>query len=99
MRREFTAKVEGQARERAKGHCEECGGRFTHGKSNVDHIKPCALGGSNELNNAQVLCTGCHMKKTMEEDMPSIRKGNLKAVRGLEVASGMSEIQRRFRIK
>jgi 5-methylcytosine-specific restriction endonuclease McrA len=99
MRREFTAKVEEQARARAAGRCEECGGMLKPGHSQVDHIKPCALGGSNELDNAQVLCTVCHLRKTMELDMPSIRKGDKDAKPKLEVASGMTEIQRRFGIK
>jgi 5-methylcytosine-specific restriction endonuclease McrA len=98
-RQEFTAKVEEQARARAAGRCEECGGMLKPGHSQVDHIKPCALGGSNELANAMVLCTVCHLKKTMDADMPSIRKGDRKATKQLEVASGMSEIARRFGIK
>ena len=98
-RLEFTAKVEQQARERAKGLCEECRGQLKPGHSEVDHIKPCALGGTNELSNARVLCSACHIAKTQTDDMPSIRKGDKKATKQLEVAAGMSEIARRFGIK
>lgn len=93
----FSAKVQDQARERANGLCEECGGQLKPGQSQVDHKKPKALGGANDLANAQVLCTACHLSKTMDSDMPSIRKGNKQATRQLEVASGHSEIWRRFK--
>jgi 5-methylcytosine-specific restriction endonuclease McrA len=92
----FSAKVQDQARARANGFCEECGGLLKPGQSQVDHIKPRALGGTNELSNAQVLCTADHLKKSQTLDMPAIRKGDKKATRQLEVADGMSEIARRF---
>ena len=42
--------------------CSKCG------KSDIpltlDHIKPIALGGKNELKNSQLLCIPCHVKKT-----------------------------------
>lgn len=95
MRSEFTADVEEQARKRAGGRCEKCGGLFLK-KSQVDHIKPCALGGTNELSNAQVLCTVCHLQKTMDDDMPKIRKADRKGKRPVETAEGKTEIQRRY---
>jgi 5-methylcytosine-specific restriction endonuclease McrA len=36
-----------------------------------DHIEPVALGGTNTLDNIQVLCTGCHREKT-RHDMQAI---------------------------
>lgn len=33
----------------------------------IDHIKPLCLGGSNELDNLQLLCKGCHSEKCKEE--------------------------------
>ena len=100
MRREFSAKVEEQARERAGGRCEECGGLLMPGRSEVDHIKPCELGGGNELANARVLCLRCHMVKTVDEDLPQMRKADKKAkAASVEHVRGLTEIQRRFGIK
>jgi 5-methylcytosine-specific restriction endonuclease McrA len=31
----------------------------------VDHIKPLAQGGSNDLTNKQLLCIDCHREKTV----------------------------------
>lgn len=43
--------------------CVLCGQAATE----VDHIKPIALGGSWSLDNAQSLCGSCHLLKTMRE--------------------------------
>lgn len=37
-------------------------------KYEIDHIKPLASGGSNNLDNLQALCTSCHKEKTAEEN-------------------------------
>lgn len=34
----------------------------------VDHVKPLAAGGDDSLDNLQVLCTGCHIEKTRQEN-------------------------------
>jgi 5-methylcytosine-specific restriction protein A len=98
IRQEFTAHVEDQALKRADGKCEECGGQLKPGRFQVDHIKPCALGGDNSLENAQVLCVVCHVKKSMDFDMPEVRKADRKSrtMRKMEVAAGQPEIARRF---
>lgn len=94
MRSEFTARIEEQARARAGGRCEKCGGLLK--RSHVDHITPCALGGTNELSNAQVLCVVCHLQKTMDEDIPAIRRADRKGKKPLATAEGKTEIQRRY---
>jgi len=54
--------------ERAMGVCEECmaWSRVTPG-TEVDHIKPKAQGGSDSLDNLQLLCESCHRIKTARE--------------------------------
>ena len=33
----------------------------------IDHIRPLAAGGANDISNLQALCKDCHLKKTVEE--------------------------------
>ncbi|MBZ9569989.1 HNH endonuclease [Methanobrevibacter sp. TMH8] len=44
--------------------CKLCG---TTKNLTVDHIKPRANGGTNDLNNLQTLCCSCNIKKGIEE--------------------------------
>ena len=99
MSRNFSAKVEDEAEARAAGRCEDCGGQLKPGKYQFDHIKPHGMGGESTLENCMVRCTICHMKKTMDDDMPPMRKADkqAKVKKQLPVAAGVSEIQRRFR--
>lgn len=73
---EFTAKTKDKAFERAKGLCELCAAPLQVGRLHYDHRLPCALGGTNDLANCQVLCTPCHTEKTSKEDVPRIRKAD-----------------------
>jgi 5-methylcytosine-specific restriction protein A len=43
--------------------CVKCGARAT----DVDHIKPRAFGGGDELTNLQSLCKTCHRSKTGQQ--------------------------------
>ena len=70
----FSRKVMSQAKQRANGRCEKCGGDLK-GTGEVDHILPDALGGKPELANAQVLCKPCHKEKTTD-DVQRIRKSD-----------------------
>jgi 5-methylcytosine-specific restriction protein A len=48
--------------------CAGCGHRDVTGASlQIDHITRQADGGSDELGNLQVLCTGCHKDKSAAE--------------------------------
>lgn len=49
---------------------EECKGlKFLPVTKNLDHIKPLFLGGTNDIDNAQLLCPNCHQLKTRKERM------------------------------
>jgi 5-methylcytosine-specific restriction endonuclease McrA len=57
------------ARERANGHCEECG--HSH-RTQCDHAVPVTQGGSHHHSNLRMLCAGegtckCHERKTAQE--------------------------------
>lgn len=95
----FSAKIEEQAEARAAGRCEDCGGLLKPGKYHHDHVKACGLGGDNSLENCRVRCVRCHLTKTLEEDMPTMRKADrqAKVKKNLPVAAGVPEIARRFR--
>ncbi len=41
----------------AKARCKECG---TTENLSVNHIKPLALGGTNDEDNLEILCRKCH---------------------------------------
>ena len=64
-------------------------------------VKPHALERrrKHSLENCRVRCTVCHLKKTMDDDMPAIRTADRKAKvkKQLIVADGDPEIMRRFR--
>src|SRR5215510_14599259 len=74
MRQEFPARVKVAAFERAKGHCENCGGRLTTGKIRYEHINPDGLTGAPTLENCGVYCATCWRVKTYTYDIPAIAK-------------------------
>ena len=47
-----------------QGICPGCRDRFTEDEFHIDHIIPLAHGGSNELNNLQLLCRDCNLRKS-----------------------------------
>lgn len=73
-RMEFSTKTKRQALERCKGHCEGCGASLWQKARIFDHRIPCALGGTNDLENCNVLCTTCDDVKTDKKDIPVIAK-------------------------
>lgn len=62
-RRDFTAAIKAAVRERNNFTCEypKCN---TYPATEVDHMIPEALGGSSTIDNAMLLCTACHRRKT-----------------------------------
>jgi hypothetical protein len=47
--------------------CPICTKTYLKSEFQYDHIEPLAIGGSNDLDNFQALCKGCHLQKTQEE--------------------------------
>lgn len=62
-RKEFTAAIKTAVRERNNFTCEYPGCN-TYPATEVDHIVPEGLGGLSTYDNAQLLCTACHARKT-----------------------------------
>ena len=46
-----------------RGHCAGCGNHYRDKDLALDHIVPRAAGGSDELDNLQLLCTACNSTK------------------------------------
>lgn len=59
----FTQRQRIQYAARQKYHCKCCG-RMLDADWDVDHVVPLAGGGSNDSSNIQVLCPGCHARKS-----------------------------------
>ncbi len=95
MRQEFSQATRKAALKRADGRCEVdgdvgCGLPFPRGTRPEYHHKDAAyFGGSNDLDNCQVLCPRCHRIETRKQQ-PALDKsrsiikgnGNLKSKRG-----------------
>lgn len=60
-------------RELMGGKCFECG---VTENLHMDHIIPMGEGGLNKASNVQLLCQGCHLRKSMQETKIS-RKARL----------------------
>lgn len=77
-RRNFPKAIKLAAYERAKGKCEECGGRLVTGKFEYDHVLADGLCGEPTLDNCMVVCANfpgsCHGIKTRKHDIPAIAK-------------------------
>jgi 5-methylcytosine-specific restriction endonuclease McrA len=55
-----------------EGKCSKCMKRFTMEQLTVDHIKPVAQGGVNNISNKQLLCRKCHREKTVTDTADTI---------------------------
>lgn len=55
--------------------CRACAQQgITRAATDVDHIKPKALGGEDVLSNLQPMCHACHSAKTMRESVAPHRR-------------------------
>jgi len=60
-----------QVIQRDDGYCQRCG---TPGANQVDHIVPLAEGGTDALENLQLLCEPCHRSKSAQEGVAARRR-------------------------
>ena len=59
----FTAQQSGQIWSRSNRRCADCGIQLTETNFHADHIKPHSMGGLTTVENGQVLCSLCNLKK------------------------------------
>lgn len=67
----FSKNAKFKLREMYGSFCAKCG---SPKKLTLDHIIPLNAGGSNKLENLQLLCLPCHDQKTREEHWARDRK-------------------------
>ena len=60
-------KIAAQARTRDHNRCTQCGADGRTTPLECDHITNAAAGGTDSLDNAQMLCISCHQRKTQAE--------------------------------
>jgi 5-methylcytosine-specific restriction protein A len=53
--------------DKTKNKCEKCECCLKGKKYDIDHVRPLSNGGTNELNNLQVLCKSCNQDKSANE--------------------------------
>lgn len=66
-RQPIPRKLRHQVFQRDGYRCRECGATNKQTRLHVDHIKPVAKGGTNDLNNLQTLCEACNRAKYTDE--------------------------------
>lgn len=99
-RKEFPAKVRKAAFDRAAGRCEGCGLPLDGAnRGEVDHILPLGLGGTSDLDNAQVLGKCCHGPKTAHQDVPAMAKADRLRKKHLGITRPSSSLAKRNRWK
>ncbi len=78
-----TVKLFKQLGNRQRWQCNTCKCLFDS-TAQVDHIQPLQFGGSNGIDNLQILCVSCHAKKTQEETDAKVRFTQY-AIKGTQV--------------
>ena len=63
----FTKEFKEMVLEKSKKKCAGCKCCLKAKKYEIDHIKPLASGGTNQIDNLQALCKACHQDKTANE--------------------------------
>lgn len=69
-RKAIPERTKAEAWEQADGRCQQCGitcDGYESADYHHDHITPVALGGTNEIENIQILCFTCHAQKTADD--------------------------------
>ena len=66
-RKPIPGKLRHRVFERDNYRCRECGATNKETTLHVDHIKPVAKGGTNEIDNLQTLCEKCNLAKHTDE--------------------------------
>ena len=56
--------------------CECCNKKLNEKHFHIDHITPLSCGGTNDKNNLQILCAGCHFEKSRQEQEEGYLKIN-----------------------
>jgi 5-methylcytosine-specific restriction enzyme A len=64
----FTKEFKEMVLEKSEKKCSGCQCCLESKKYDIDHIKPLASGGTNEIDNLQALCKACHRDKTANEN-------------------------------
>jgi len=62
-RKSFSLKQREMIYEKANGKCELCGKSILFDNMTLDHIKPLAMGGTNDISNVQCSCSVCNSLK------------------------------------
>ena len=66
MRKRLTPTERAEVYAKCGGHCAYCGAEIPIGAMQVDHVRPLALGGADEMDNYFPACRSCnHYKSTM----------------------------------
>ena len=60
--------------------CEQCDAEPALEDLQFDHIQPVWAGGTNSIKNGQVLCVGCHNKKTRQDRIAYRKSLNIRLV-------------------
>jgi 5-methylcytosine-specific restriction enzyme A len=63
----FTKEFKEMVLEKSKKKCAGCKCCLKAKKYDIDHIRPLANGGTNQIDNLQALCKSCHQDKTANE--------------------------------
>jgi len=64
----FTKEFKQMVLDKSKKKCASCKCCLKAKKFDIDHIRPLANGGTNEIDNLQALCKSCHQDKTANEN-------------------------------
>jgi 5-methylcytosine-specific restriction enzyme A len=64
----FTKEFKEMVLEKSEKKCAGCQCCLESKKYDIDHIKPLASGGTNQIDNLQALCKACHRDKTANEN-------------------------------